>query len=230
MKVLDFGLAKPFGGGEVSQLTVEGVTLGTPEYMAPEVARAEPHGRRTRRSVRARVRRLRPADRLARLHRLESRDRGAQTHADAAGSAVAAHDQIRSAGSRTRDSGVPRERSGRPSSSRPRASSECSPRATCRCGPRRTPHAWWQRHLPPTSPLRSFSQDSAADAVARAESVNMQTSEPRTLVTHPELRSHQSLPVFKTLGEPAKEAGSSGSCRSSPTCAPAKASARCCSR
>jgi AAA family ATP:ADP antiporter len=32
----------------------------------------------------------------------------------------------------------------------------------------------------------------------------MNTSEPRTLVTHPELRSHQSLPVFKTLGEPPK--------------------------
>jgi len=32
----------------------------------------------------------------------------------------------------------------------------------------------------------------------------MKTSEPRTLVTHPELRSHQSLPVFRTLGEPPK--------------------------
>ena len=34
----------------------------------------------------------------------------------------------------------------------------------------------------------------------------MKTSEPRTLVTHPELQSHQSLPVFKTLGEPPKSA------------------------
>jgi len=40
VKVLDFGLAKPFGAGEASNLTVEGITLGTPEYMAPEVARA----------------------------------------------------------------------------------------------------------------------------------------------------------------------------------------------
>src|SRR5918994_2044765 len=32
----------------------------------------------------------------------------------------------------------------------------------------------------------------------------MQTSEPRTLVTHPELRSHHSLPVFRTLGEAPK--------------------------
>ena len=34
----------------------------------------------------------------------------------------------------------------------------------------------------------------------------MNTSEPRTLVTHPELRSHQSLPVFKVLGESPKSA------------------------
>jgi hypothetical protein len=39
VKVLDFGLAKPFGAGAVSTLTIEGTTLGTPEYMAPEVGR-----------------------------------------------------------------------------------------------------------------------------------------------------------------------------------------------
>jgi serine/threonine protein kinase len=38
VKVLDFGLAKPFGTGEVSNLTVDGVMPGTPAYMAPEVA------------------------------------------------------------------------------------------------------------------------------------------------------------------------------------------------
>jgi len=32
----------------------------------------------------------------------------------------------------------------------------------------------------------------------------MPTSDPRTLVSHPELHSHQSFPVFKTLGEPPK--------------------------
>ena len=42
VKVLDFGLAKPVGTADVTHLTVEGVTLGTPEYMAPEVARASP--------------------------------------------------------------------------------------------------------------------------------------------------------------------------------------------
>ena len=32
----------------------------------------------------------------------------------------------------------------------------------------------------------------------------LSTSEPRTLITHPELKSHQSLPFFKTLGEQPK--------------------------
>jgi serine/threonine-protein kinase len=41
VKVVDFGLAKPFGmAAESANLTVEGMTVGTPEYMAPEVARS----------------------------------------------------------------------------------------------------------------------------------------------------------------------------------------------
>jgi serine/threonine-protein kinase len=42
VKVLDFGLAKPFGTPDLLHLTVEGATLGTPEYMAPEIARSGP--------------------------------------------------------------------------------------------------------------------------------------------------------------------------------------------
>ena len=34
----------------------------------------------------------------------------------------------------------------------------------------------------------------------------LKTSEVRTLVTHPELRSHQSFPHFKTVGETPKNA------------------------
>jgi serine/threonine-protein kinase len=41
VKVLDFGLAKCLKGEEVSQLTMEGSTTGTPGYMAPEVAMGE---------------------------------------------------------------------------------------------------------------------------------------------------------------------------------------------
>jgi serine/threonine-protein kinase len=38
VKVLDFGLAKFVGPAEATQLTMEGVTAGTPAYMAPEIA------------------------------------------------------------------------------------------------------------------------------------------------------------------------------------------------
>jgi serine/threonine-protein kinase len=41
VKVLDFGLAKTIGANEVTQLTMEGVTTGTPGYMAPEIALGE---------------------------------------------------------------------------------------------------------------------------------------------------------------------------------------------
>jgi serine/threonine-protein kinase len=38
VKVLDFGLAKSVAGSDSTQLTMEGVVTGTPGYMAPEVA------------------------------------------------------------------------------------------------------------------------------------------------------------------------------------------------
>ena len=41
VKVLDFGLAKAVQNTDVSQLTMEGVTTGTPGYMAPEIAMGE---------------------------------------------------------------------------------------------------------------------------------------------------------------------------------------------
>ena len=40
VKVLDFGLAKPFDNPAAAQLTMMGMTTGTPEFMSPEVAAA----------------------------------------------------------------------------------------------------------------------------------------------------------------------------------------------
>jgi eukaryotic-like serine/threonine-protein kinase len=40
VKVLDFGLAKPFDNPAAAQLTIQGMTTGTPEFMSPEVAAA----------------------------------------------------------------------------------------------------------------------------------------------------------------------------------------------
>ena len=47
VKVLDFGIAKLRGGGVTSNLTGTGVVLGTPRYMAPELARGEAVDART---------------------------------------------------------------------------------------------------------------------------------------------------------------------------------------
>ncbi len=42
-KVLDFGLVKNLSPQEATQLTMEGVSAGTPAYMAPEIAMGESH-------------------------------------------------------------------------------------------------------------------------------------------------------------------------------------------
>ncbi len=205
VKVLDFGLAKPFGAGAASNLTVEGITLGTPEYMAPEVGR----GSRT-------------VDARADLYALGCVAyvllTGALVFTDSSPVAVALKhmrtppvppsrrtDNFDPARSRARDSRVPRERPERPSTVGAerraialRLQRAAMERRGCRCLVADASAADVSTPIVLTS--------SATGAVARAESVNMKTSEPRTLVTHPELKSHQSLPVFKTLGEPPKSA------------------------
>jgi len=47
VKVLDFGVAKLLDPGDEPPLTTEGVAVGTPAYMAPEQARAQPVDERT---------------------------------------------------------------------------------------------------------------------------------------------------------------------------------------
>jgi serine/threonine protein kinase len=47
VKVLDFGVAKLLEPGDEPPLTTEGVAVGTPAYMAPEQARAQPVDERT---------------------------------------------------------------------------------------------------------------------------------------------------------------------------------------
>ena len=205
VKVLDFGLAKPFGAGAASNLTVEGVTLGTPEYMAPEVGR----GSRT-------------VDARADLYALGCVAyvllTGALVFTDSSPVGVALkHMRMPPVPpSRRTDNLIPPDLERvilacleKDPSARPRSARGVERLlSACNVPPWREEDAdaWWQQHLPPTSPHRSFAQAPRQAAVARAESVNMKTSEPRTLVTHPELKSHQSLPVFKTLGEPPKSA------------------------
>ena len=157
VKVLDFGLAKPFGAGELSQPDGRRRDAGHARIHGARGGARRADGRRARRSVRARMRRLRPADRNARLYRSESRGRGAQTHEDPAGSAVQAHRAVRPARSRAHHSAVPRERSGaRPA----RRRSVERMLAACDVPPwtEEDAAAWWTAPSAAASPLRSFSQ------------------------------------------------------------------------
>ena len=157
VKVLDFGLAKPFGAGAASNLTVEGSTLGTPEYMAPEVGRGS-----------------RAVDARADLYAL-----GCVAYVLVTGSLVFTDSNPVSVAlkhmrtppvppSRRTERPVPpdlervilacleKDPDARPGSARAveRLLTACNvPPWT-----EEDADAWWQRHLPPTSPLRSFSQ------------------------------------------------------------------------
>jgi len=157
VKVLDFGLAKPFGAGEASNLTVEGITLGTPEYMAPEVARAS-----------------RTVDARADLYAL-----GCVAYVLLTGVLVFNDSNpVTLALKHMKTPPVPpSRRTDRPvppdlervilaclekdPNARPQSAREIERLlAACNVPPwsEEDADAWWQQHLPATSPLRSFSQ------------------------------------------------------------------------
>jgi serine/threonine-protein kinase len=157
VKVLDFGLAKPFGTAETSNLTVDGVTVGTPEYMAPEVAGAS-----------------RRIDARADLYALGCVAyfliTGTLVFTDSSSIAIALKHMKTPPEPPSRRSGrsVPddleriilkcleKDPGARPSS----AADVERMLAACKI-PRWTDEdasAWWARHLPPTSPLRTASQ------------------------------------------------------------------------
>ena len=156
VKVLDFGLAKPFGEGAASNLTVEGVTLGTPEYMAPEVGR----GSRT-------------VDARADLYALGCVAyfllTGSLVFTDASPVGVALkHMRVPPVPpSKRTDRFVPPDLERvilacleKDPNARPRSARAVERLVTaCNVPPwtEEDADAWWQTHLPATSPLRSFS-------------------------------------------------------------------------
>jgi eukaryotic-like serine/threonine-protein kinase len=156
VKVLDFGLAKPLDAGAASNLTVEGVTLGTPEYMAPEVGR----GSRTV-DARADLYALGCVGYVLLTGQLVFTDPNAVT---------VALKHMRTPPvppSRRTDRFVPADLErvilaclAKDPGARPQSAREVERLlAACNVPPwkEEDADAWWQQHLPPTSPLRSFS-------------------------------------------------------------------------
>jgi serine/threonine-protein kinase len=160
VKVVDFGLAKPFGAADRSNLTVEGVTVGTPEYMAPEVARA-----------------ARTVDGSADLYSLGCVAyvllTGQLVFTDANPVAIALKHMSTPPvpPSRRTDRGIPADLERvilrcleKDPKSRPASAREIERLlAACDVPPwtEEDAAAWWARHLPPTSPLRTFAQTAA---------------------------------------------------------------------
>jgi serine/threonine-protein kinase len=160
VKVVDFGLAKPFGASDRTNLTVEGVTVGTPEYMAPEVARA-----------------ARTVDGSADLYSLGCVGyvllTGQLVFTDTNPVAVALKHMSTPPvpPSRRTDRGIPPDLERvilrcleKDPKSRPASAREIERLlAACDVPPwtEEDAAAWWARHLPPTSPLRTFAQTAA---------------------------------------------------------------------
>ena len=113
VKVLDFGLVKPFGDrGAGTMPTIEELTAGTPAFMAPEIALNDAQHRRPRRHLRAGLRRLLLAHRRNRVPGRIGHRCDAGTREGCAAAAEPAFDVRRSCKTRHADSGVPRQGQG----------------------------------------------------------------------------------------------------------------------
>ena len=157
VKVLDFGLAKPFGTAETANLTVDGVTVGTPEYMAPEVAGGS-------RRIDARV------DLYALGCVAYFLITGTLVFTDSSSIAIALKHMKTPPEPPSRRSGrsVPADLERlilkcleKDPGARPASAGDVERMlAACNVPPwtDEDASAWWTRHLPPTSPLRTSSQ------------------------------------------------------------------------
>ena len=158
VKVLDFGLAKFISGDDLTtQLTMEGTAAGTPGYIAPEVAMGEP-------SIdgRADVYALGCIGYFLLTGTLVFNDPNpmslALKHVQATPDLPSSRTELPIPGDLER---IVMHCLGKRPDDRP-ASAAALAEARTSCS---TPHwtaaeadAWWQRHLPPTSTLRSFAQ------------------------------------------------------------------------
>ena len=118
VKVLDFGLVKTAAvGAEPSLATIEGVIMGTPAYMAPEMALGDGRGW-ARRSVCTRMCGLLPAHRRASVYGRHAAQGDHTAPAGGAGAAIGADGASDPGGARTTGAGLSRQETGRPTADR----------------------------------------------------------------------------------------------------------------
>ena len=170
VKVLDFGLAKSIERADVTQLTIEGLATGTPGYMAPEVATGE-----SKIDGRADLYALGCIAYFLLTGTMVFRDSSpvnmALKHVQATPDPPSQRTELPIPADLERVvlQCLAKKPADRPASARDLA--EMIDACNIPAWSDEQTRAWWQRHLPPTSSLRSFAQPGVATPPAAVRKV-----------------------------------------------------------
>ena len=196
VKVLDFGLVTFNDQREVERTLMTGGhahATGTPAFMAPEII-LEGDVDAARRRLRARLRRVLPADRPAGLRsRHADEDVRPASAGDAASRRRSAPSCRFRADARRAGAGVPREGPGQPARRTPRAARAARPVPARRAWTTTPPRRWWERHLSSWRPGRLRRQPARVRRRERSQTVVRAGS--RTSPTRARTRPRASSPA-----------------------------------